>query len=95
MNVPLGATGTFAPLIVSDARPLPTEPKMKFESRTAIDWFGAGKTVLGASGPSVSGIVGSGGAARGVMPRSNVATVGGVTPERAGAGDGVDGAGFF
>jgi hypothetical protein len=35
--VPFGATGTGTPLIVSVARPLPTEPKMKFESRTEID----------------------------------------------------------
>src|SRR5437879_372350 len=36
MNVPFDATGTGAPLMVSDVCPLPVEPKMKFESRTEI-----------------------------------------------------------
>ena len=43
---------------------------MKFESRTGIDWFRSGKTTCGASGPVTSGMAGSGGAARGVVPRS-------------------------
>ncbi len=77
MNVPFGATGTLAPLMVSVARPLPTVPKMKFESRTEIVWFAVGYAVEIASGPSTSGIAGSGGAWRGVIPRSNVAIVGG------------------
>ena len=50
---------------------------MKFESRTGMIWFASGKTSLGASGPSTSGTAGSGGAWRGVMPRSKVGTVGG------------------
>jgi hypothetical protein len=32
-KLPLATTGTDAPLMVSDARPLPTVPKMKLESR--------------------------------------------------------------
>jgi hypothetical protein len=52
---------------------------MKFESRTGMFWFADGKTSFGASGPSTNGMAGSGGARRGVIPRSNVATVGGDT----------------
>jgi hypothetical protein len=33
MKLPLGTTGTLTPLIVRAALPLPTVPKMKFESR--------------------------------------------------------------
>jgi hypothetical protein len=32
MNDPLGQTGVRTPLIVNAASPLPTDPKMKFES---------------------------------------------------------------
>ena len=35
-NEPFGLTGTTAPLIVSRASPDPTDPRRKFESRTAI-----------------------------------------------------------
>ena len=55
---------------------------MKFESRTLIAWFADGNTSFGASGPSTSGTDGSGGAGRGVIPRSKVATVGGDTGGR-------------
>ena len=61
------------------ACPLPTEPKMKFESRTGMTWFASGYTTLGASGPSTSGMGGKGGALRGVIPRSNAGIVGGDT----------------
>ena len=54
-----------APLIVSDARPLPTEPKMKFESRDSMRCCAGGYTTLIASGPSTIGIAGSGGAGEG------------------------------
>jgi hypothetical protein len=36
MNEPFGFTSTGRPFIRSVADPLPTEPKMKFESRVAI-----------------------------------------------------------
>src|SRR5262245_16392773 len=77
-NVPLGATVTGAPLIVSDARPLPNEPKMKLESRTGMGWFADGKTTLGTSGPSTGSTAGNGGAGRGLIPRAYVR--GGVGP---------------
>jgi hypothetical protein len=35
-KLPLGFTGIALPLIRSAAVPLPTDPKMKFESRAAI-----------------------------------------------------------
>ena len=63
-------------MMVNVACPFPTEPKMKLESRTGIVWFACGKTRCGASGPVTKGITGNGGAARGVIPRSNVAAVG-------------------
>jgi hypothetical protein len=49
-------------LIVSDALPLPTEPKMKFESRDWMIAFVDGYTTRGASGPLTRGIGGSAGA---------------------------------
>src|SRR5437870_3383669 len=62
--------------MVNVACPLPTEPKMKFESRTVIDWFRSGNTSFSATGPSITGTGGSGGAGLGVMPRSNVGAAG-------------------
>ena len=85
---------TGEPLIVSVACPFPMEPKMKFESRTGIDSLAPGKITLGASGPSTMGTAGNGGAFRGVIPRSNVGTVGGETGGlREGLGVGEDGVG--
>jgi hypothetical protein len=70
------------------------DPKMKFESRTGMAWFASGKMTFGASRPSTSGTGGSGGACRGVIPRSNEPTVGGDTGGRRDAtGVGEDGAG--
>ena len=51
------------PLMVSVARPLPVDPKMKFESRAAITAFAGGYVTRGTSGPSIGRIGGSGGAA--------------------------------
>jgi len=45
-----------------------------------IDWFAWGYTTCGASGPVTSGIAGSGGAVRDVMPRSIDAIPGAATP---------------
>ena len=95
MYVPFGATGTEAPLIVSVAWPLPVCPNTKFESRTVIVLFGDGKVETIASGPSINGMAGNGGALRGAMPRSKLAMVGGDGGGvRAGAGwEAVDDAG--
>jgi hypothetical protein len=64
-------------LIVRLARPLPIDPKMKFESRDVICWLGEGYCTLTARLPSTSGTAGSGGAVVG-RPGAGV-----------GAGDGV------
>jgi hypothetical protein len=42
MKAPFGWTWTGVPLISSEARPLPTEPKMKFESLDPMVAPGAG-----------------------------------------------------
>jgi hypothetical protein len=55
---------------------LPTDPKMKFESRTLIASFADGNWTLMLTGPSTSGIGGSGGAGRGVMSRSPAGATG-------------------
>jgi hypothetical protein len=46
--------------MVSDARPLPMEPKMKFESREVTTALAVGYTTRMASGPSTSGTGGRG-----------------------------------
>ena len=57
-------------MISSDARPLPVDPKMKFESRDVIRAPGVGYTTRTASGPSTSGIGGSDAGAADDAPRS-------------------------
>src|SRR5436189_6138831 len=47
------------PLMVSDARPFPTEPRTNVESLDWMSWLACGYTSLGASGPSTRGIGGS------------------------------------
>jgi hypothetical protein len=46
MNEPLGQTGTGIPLISNAASPVPTLPKMKFESRAVSICSGFGYTTL-------------------------------------------------
>src|SRR5579862_7479959 len=58
-NAPLGATRTGYPLMLNAASPDPTDPKMKFESRTATTEPALGYTTVMASGPRTSGIGGS------------------------------------
>ena len=45
--------------MVSEARPEPTDPKMKLESRTAIAAFESGYAIVMRNGPSTAGIGGS------------------------------------
>src|SRR5688500_6516947 len=59
MNAPFGQTGTGTTLICSPASPLPTEPKMKFESRDAMRWPDLGIVMLISIGPRTSGTGGS------------------------------------
>src|SRR5450759_4462727 len=65
MNAPLGQTGTATPLMRSAASPVPTVPKMKFESRTVRSCSGLGYATLICSGPRTSGTGGSFGLAGG------------------------------
>ena len=86
MNAPFGQTGTATPLIWRAASPVPTLPKMKFESRAVSIWSGFGYVTLIRSGPRTSGTGGSLGLAGG----SGAGTRGGTTTG-AGAEGPVDG----
>src|SRR3954468_16994062 len=70
MKEPFGQTGTATPLMFRAASPLPTFPKMKFESRTVSSWSAFGYTTLIWIAPRTSGTGGSlgwaGGTAAGV-----------------------------
>ena len=62
-NAPLARTGTGVPLMVRVASPVPTEPRMKLESREVISAPGRGYTTEIAIGPVTCGIGGSTGLA--------------------------------
>ena len=83
MNAPLGYTRAALPLMVSVARPLPMDPKMKFESFEVMTCPGEGYCTRTASGPSTSGMAGSGGGGAGVPGMGDGMGAG------AGAGEGV------
>jgi hypothetical protein len=59
MNAPFGQTGTGTPFIRRAASPLPTLPKIKFESRTVSSCSGFGYTTLIWTGPRTAGTGGS------------------------------------
>gem|GEM_PF-6275897 len=81
MNAPFGQTGTGTPLMRRAASPLPTLPKMKFESRTVRSCSGFGYTTLIWTGPRTSGTGGSfgfpGGSAAGTRGGTTAAGAGG------------------
>src|SRR5512141_2107834 len=70
MKEPFGHTGSRVPLIMSDASPLPTLPKTKFESFDWMSWFAGGYTTLIAKGPVTRGTSGSEGFTDGTGARS-------------------------
>src|ERR1700694_132676 len=59
MNAPFGQTGTATPLIRRAASPLPTFPKMKFESLTVSICSGFGYTTFIRTGPRTRATGGS------------------------------------
>src|ERR1700682_1933565 len=87
MNAPFGQTGTATPLIRSAASPVPTLPKMKFESRTVRSCSGFGYTTLITTGPRTAGTGGRFGLTGGIGAgtRGTAVTGGGEGAGRPGA----------
>src|SRR5687767_13309974 len=88
MNAPLGQTGTETPLMSSPASPLPTDPKMKLESRDAMSCPDLGYVIEISSAPRTSGTGGSLGLAGG----SGAFAITGMAGTGAERGDGVQAA---
>src|SRR5688500_8780307 len=88
MNAPFGHTGTETPLISNPASPLPTDPKMKLESRDAMSCPDLGYVILISTEPRTSGTGGSLALAGG----SGALGIAGIAGTGAGRGDGVQAA---